>query len=1785
MMDIKKSQDDTTLILKSLLKKPKINKRKKVIKPRQTKKSLKKSKAVKDQDTKTDEEQTYTKQEETSIFSNRTTSSTSEILRPCINTLQNKKCLSEMACEYMHSDFPCKYYYLNLHCPQDVKCQYMHNGPLETNLMEALRSHILDLLSTKPSTVEIHFIQQLHNIEDLSQRLQSFQKIKNQQEISEVIEVMDDDPDEDIDQVLIIDESSDDVNGSSNNINTETTISNLAKYSQNTDVSEATNSKDKFDIVYQKFKETNTIIDEIDQKLQSLKNTSNMSANEKIQELQNIYELLKEQEKRLPIYENLNTVTTEQISKIYNNVTELNLQNEHPHVVLVNPEILNEIQTSVNGSQNLTQESIVNLIEDEMAVPQENDIEFLSNEILEKENRVEYSNNENHSNDTNTISDNVLPDNITNKDIDVISDNDNNTNKDNEELSPNNIMDKDIEVESLINLENANNNFEMQEINENINNINEQINCDMNSEIIENITQESLPNESEQHEKEFEIQEIPGDNNNIHTDEINENEIFAKNIELNNNNTTLFNETLELSIASNEKEVIEENITQHQNNEEIYEEESPPYEEITAATTKPLKKSRLCLRSHNSQNSGECGNNDENSPSIKPIKTRRLRLPKPNPKSTEKANQNEYQINADIINKLIKTNANTPKEATLVRDVEVPLTQNVILTKRFLKRAKAKLQQSFQNETSPETSSDNVGENVEQNMLALHGDNNENLNKIENIAVNQLSQLSDKNNSLNLSQDPLIVGETNETKEQTYTKSDINSNTDKSHTKRRISFENPTTASPSASNIKEHFNLGNPHVVLTKIKLPYLLTTTQKDTKTDSTITNTNSIVTSSSPTTVIADDKIAQKRRSLTPEYDLDSSLEEKKYLKMKTPKMMCKVNFDNRKRTYSGQSNTSKEGDFDTDSSDEKLTITDALQTTTSSSLFSTSTSSSISPTNNECKQVFEPSLTHVATIYEKHQHDVTAHHHQHHHQHVHKEQRENESDLRQQIENVSNKSDLQLQIQHQQHELQQQYEQKESTISITKNNNINSSNNLPHKQYQEKEQNKLVVDQPTAEYDKKPSQPQQYENIEKNILKEEKQISNTCSNPYVINNNNTNDRQIQSSTAIQQHIDDCERSTSNSSDKYTIETFLVEKQENIEYSTYSSLYNKLSSHSTKRQINFENSSVNITPISSPTYGDDTIASPSPVRKSYDFRMGGEIDGRLTYPPIPYILHEIDLGRIEINKPHSIDKLKKTIQLDPRIFRSHIKKQLMTLCKPVAKAYNTLLPSATYNTSNLSTTRSGSSSSFAMPPTSTMISPYDPRNHRTSAAMVDIVTPSMAQQSVLTPYNHINATTATTSPTTASYIHSEIPNSVPLALQYHNTSPQTIMPQQQQIPNMFLYGCLQRSPWYQSLMSTMKIQINQSISQLVRALNIFHRERLLNPELVFDVFKIDCAGELLEIMRNLGIFVDANGIINEQRHVPSFGGRSCCKTMPVNATYSFIQQVLTPNTHCSSLTAATMDYNAAGGISGATIVGPLNVNEPFVSCYIKAPEPQLQQKHHQTNDCGTTYQTQQDDNNNNNNNCNRNFNNNNNNNNSNNNNNGNCCSNNHSCCNQNNNNNSNRRFGGNQFKKPYDNNNYNNNNFNNNYRSNNQRSSSYNNNPRFSKPGLSSPNKSISSPPNSPRGGFGGGFSYGAGGGRGGNPGRYNNNRRFNSFNNNNDKYNNNGEASGGGSSSWFSANTDSNDNRYNKKFGNINSPIRTSPTNNSISPGAAAGSADKPFIASSKNDSDEECWDSDN
>ena len=127
-------------------------------------------------------------------------------MKPCCSLLENKKCTTEITCPYLHSDFPCKYYYLSLTCPQGNKCQFMHNGPLAPPLLEGLRSHILDLLSSKPSCVETYFVQQMHQIDSIYQRLINFQKIQREESQIEVLDDCDGDP------ILISDEGSNECN-------------------------------------------------------------------------------------------------------------------------------------------------------------------------------------------------------------------------------------------------------------------------------------------------------------------------------------------------------------------------------------------------------------------------------------------------------------------------------------------------------------------------------------------------------------------------------------------------------------------------------------------------------------------------------------------------------------------------------------------------------------------------------------------------------------------------------------------------------------------------------------------------------------------------------------------------------------------------------------------------------------------------------------------------------------------------------------------------------------------------------------------------------------------------------------------------------------------------------------------------------------------------------------------------------------------------------------------------------------------------------------------------------------------------------------------------------------------------------------------------------------------------------------------------------------------------------------------------------------------------------------
>uniref|UniRef100_A0A1A9WGU8 Uncharacterized protein n=1 Tax=Glossina brevipalpis TaxID=37001 RepID=A0A1A9WGU8_9MUSC len=188
-----------------------------------------------------------------------------------------------------------------------------------------------------------------------------------------------------------------------------------------------------------------------------------------------------------------------------------------------------------------------------------------------------------------------------------------------------------------------------------------------------------------------------------------------------------------------------------------------------------------------------------------------------------------------------------------------------------------------------------------------------------------------------------------------------------------------------------------------------------------------------------------------------------------------------------------------------------------------------------------------------------------------------------------------------------------------------------------------------------------------------------------------------------------------------------------------------------------------------------------------------------------------------------------------------------------------------------------------------------------------------------------------------------------------------------EQQNPNMILYSYLQRSSWYQNLISTVKMQINQSISQLVRALNNFYRERILNPALLFDLFKIDCASTLLEIMNYLGIYVDENGFINEQRQgynfpVPSYLSQG----YPVNyylPIYSFMQETLTPTKQYTSVALASSTRNSVGTMLVAR-------NESFSDSYRDAQSSFSQvrqhfvERYHQTSSSSSTsVSTQYDD------------------------------------------------------------------------------------------------------------------------------------------------------------------------------------------------------------------------------
>ncbi|XP_050328658.1 protein suppressor of sable isoform X1 [Bactrocera neohumeralis] len=58
-------------------------------------------------------------------------------------------CAKKDKCSYMHSDFPCKYYYLGMECPNRETCKFMHEAPLS----EQLRNILLKHLETAPKEI------------------------------------------------------------------------------------------------------------------------------------------------------------------------------------------------------------------------------------------------------------------------------------------------------------------------------------------------------------------------------------------------------------------------------------------------------------------------------------------------------------------------------------------------------------------------------------------------------------------------------------------------------------------------------------------------------------------------------------------------------------------------------------------------------------------------------------------------------------------------------------------------------------------------------------------------------------------------------------------------------------------------------------------------------------------------------------------------------------------------------------------------------------------------------------------------------------------------------------------------------------------------------------------------------------------------------------------------------------------------------------------------------------------------------------------------------------------------------------------------------------------------------------------------------------------------------------------------------------------------------------------------------------------------------------------------
>ncbi|XP_055545747.1 uncharacterized protein LOC129730443 [Wyeomyia smithii] len=60
---------------------------------------------------------------------------------------------AELSCRYMHSEFPCKYYYFGLKCRDGKRCKLRHGTALQPDMEEALWNHI----KTAPANILQHF--------------------------------------------------------------------------------------------------------------------------------------------------------------------------------------------------------------------------------------------------------------------------------------------------------------------------------------------------------------------------------------------------------------------------------------------------------------------------------------------------------------------------------------------------------------------------------------------------------------------------------------------------------------------------------------------------------------------------------------------------------------------------------------------------------------------------------------------------------------------------------------------------------------------------------------------------------------------------------------------------------------------------------------------------------------------------------------------------------------------------------------------------------------------------------------------------------------------------------------------------------------------------------------------------------------------------------------------------------------------------------------------------------------------------------------------------------------------------------------------------------------------------------------------------------------------------------------------------------------------------------------------------------------------------------------------